>query len=101
MTDANLAPIEHPGSFIAEELDARGWTQADLAYILGMDTTQLNALIKGRRNITLDSAVSLGDAFDMPAQFFMNLQNQYDLYKVAKKKKDVLSEVKAYEASVA
>lgn len=81
MTNANLAPIEHPGSFIAEELEARDWTQADLAYILGMDTTQLNALINGRRNITLDSAVALGDAFGMPAQFFMNLQNQYDLRK--------------------
>lgn len=81
MTNANLAPIEHPGSFIAEELDERGWTQADLAYILGMDVTQLNRLIKGRTNITLENAIALGDAFGMPAQFFMNLQNQYDLRK--------------------
>jgi len=81
MTDANLAPIEHPGSFIAEELVYRGWTQADLAYILNMDATQLNRLIKGRTNITLDNAIALGDAFGMSAQFFMNLQNQYDLRK--------------------
>ena len=81
MTQANLAPIEHPGSFIAEELDARGWTQADLAYILGMNPTQLNKLINGKTNITIENSISFGDAFDMPAQFFMNLQNQYDLRK--------------------
>ena len=73
-------PIDHPGTFIEEELDARGWAQADLAYILGMDVSQLNKLIKGATSITPDSAIALGDAFDMPAEFFMNLQKSYDLY---------------------
>jgi len=77
-------PIDHPGSFIEEELDARGWAQADLAYILGMDVSQLNKLIKGTTSITPDSAVALGDAFDMPAEFFMNLQKMYDLQKAKK-----------------
>jgi len=85
MNKATPVPIEYyPGSFIAEELDARGWAQADLAYILGMDPTQLNKLINGNTKITPDTAIALGDAFDMPAQFFMNLQNQFDLSKKAK-----------------
>lgn len=71
--------IDHPGTFIEEEIDARGWSQADLAYILGMDGSQLNKLIKGATSITPDTAVILGDAFDMPAEFFMNLQKAYDL----------------------
>lgn len=75
------APIDHPGTFIAEELEERGWAQADLAYILGWDVSQLNRLIKGVTDITPDSAVSLGEAFDMPAEFFMNLQKLYDLQK--------------------
>jgi HTH-type transcriptional regulator / antitoxin HigA len=74
-------PVDHPGTFIEEELDARGWAQADLAYILGMDVSQLNKLIKGATSITPDSAVALGDAFDMPPEFFMNLQKMYDLQK--------------------
>lgn len=74
-------PVEHPGSFIAEELEARGWLQADLAYILGMDVSQLNRLLKGQTDVTPDSAVALGDAFDMPAEFFMNLQKMYALQK--------------------
>ncbi len=81
MNNAVTLPIDHPGSFIAEELDARGWAQADLAYILGKDVTQLNKLINGGTKITPDTAIALGDAFDMPAQFFMNLQNEYDLRK--------------------
>lgn len=71
--------VDHPGTFIEEEIEARGWAQADLAYILGMDVSQLNKLVKGATSITPDSAVALGDAFDMPAEFFMNLQKLYDL----------------------
>src|SRR5579885_3153648 len=73
--------VDHPGTFIEEELEARGWTQADLAYILGVDGAQLNRLIKGHTDITPDSAVALGEAFDMPAEFFLNLQKMYDLHK--------------------
>lgn len=77
-------PADHPGTFIEEEIHDRGWTQADLAYILGMDGAQLNRLIKGHTDITPDTAVALGDAFDVSAEFFMNLQRMYDLQKARK-----------------
>lgn len=83
-TAPHKVPIDHPGTFIEEELEERKWTQADLAYILGMDVTQLNKLIKGKTDITPESAIALGDAFDMPAEFFMNLQNAFDLLKAKK-----------------
>ncbi len=73
--------IEHPGVFIVEELDARGWAQTDLAYILGMSVPQLNKILKGKVDISVDMAASLGDAFDVPAEFFANLQKLYDLQK--------------------
>lgn len=81
---ADTIPVDHPGSFIAEELDERGWHQADLAYILGMDAGQLNKLINGKIDINPDTAVALADAFDMQAEFFLNLQRMYDLYKARK-----------------
>lgn len=84
MSKSAPLPVDHPGAFIAEELDARGWAQADLAYILGIDVSQLNRLIKGSTDITPDSAVALGDAFDMPAEFFLNLQKMYDLHRAKK-----------------
>jgi HTH-type transcriptional regulator/antitoxin HigA len=84
MPTPNPLLADHPGTFIAEELEARGWLQADLAYVLGMDVGQLNRLIRGNTDITPDTAVALGDAFDMPAEFFMNLQKMYDLQKAKK-----------------
>lgn len=84
MTKPTPMPLDHPGSFIKEELEARGWLQADLAYILGMDAGQLNKLISGKADINPDIAMSLGDAFDMPPEFFMNLQKMYDLNRAKK-----------------
>jgi HTH-type transcriptional regulator/antitoxin HigA len=82
MAQVKTAPVDHPGSFIAEELEARGWSQMDLAYILGMSLPQLNPLLNGKANITPDLAAALGDAFDMPAEFFANLQKLYELNRV-------------------
>src|SRR6056297_608100 len=84
MASFEIIPSEHPGELIAEELEARGWSQADLAFVLGWDVSQLNRLIKGKTDVTPDSANMLGDAFDMPAEFFMNLQKQYDLGRAKK-----------------
>jgi HTH-type transcriptional regulator/antitoxin HigA len=77
-----IASVDHPGTFIAEELETRGWSQVDLAYILGMKVQQLNPLLNGKANITPDLAAALGDAFDMPAEFFANLQKLYELNRV-------------------
>src|SRR6185312_5475662 len=81
MSRPNVVPIDHPGTFIAEELEARGWHQTDLAYILGMSPQQLNPLLSGKISVTPDMAAQLGEAFDMPAEFFANLQKLYDLNK--------------------
>lgn len=81
MANATAMPIDHPGTFIVEELDARGWAQVDLAYVLGMSPQQLSPILSGKRDITPDMATALGDAFDMPAEFFANLQKMYDLHK--------------------
>lgn len=62
--------IEHPGTFVTEEMEARGWQQVDLAYVLGMSPQQLSPILKGKNSITADMATSLGDAFDVPAEFF-------------------------------
>jgi HTH-type transcriptional regulator/antitoxin HigA len=82
MAQVKIASVDHPGTFIAEELEARGWSQVDLAYILGMSVQQLNPLLTGKANITPDLAAALGDAFDMPAEFFANLQKLYELNRV-------------------
>src|SRR3546814_19124575 len=80
MTGKNkLVAVEPPGTFIKLELEARGWSQRDLAFILGQTEQQLNPLLSGKRGITPDMARLLGDAFDVSPQFFLNLQSRYDL----------------------
>jgi ribosome-binding protein aMBF1 (putative translation factor) len=54
--------VEPPGTIIKRELDARGWSQRDLAFILGQSEQQLNPLLSGKRAITADMARLLGEA---------------------------------------
>jgi HTH-type transcriptional regulator/antitoxin HigA len=81
MSAVKPSAVDHPGSFITEELEARGLHQVDLAYILGMSPQQLSPLLTGKASITPDMAAALGAAFDMPAEFFANLQKLYDLHR--------------------
>jgi plasmid maintenance system antidote protein VapI len=74
MGDLNDRHADHPGSFIEEMLEDRGWTQVDLARALGWDASQLDKLIKGETDVTLDAVVSLGNAFNLPAEFFMDMR---------------------------
>ena len=67
-----------PGFFILEELEARGWAQSDLAFILGISVNALNPIITGRRSISTEFAKALGKAFDVPAEFFSNLQMAHE-----------------------
>jgi HTH-type transcriptional regulator/antitoxin HigA len=73
------AEVFPPGEFIREELDARGWTQEDLAKILGTTTARVNEVIGGRRRLTDETAVALGEAFGTGAGFWMNLETAYRL----------------------
>jgi len=75
----NAKWVQHPGFYIREELEARGWSQRDLAYILGCPEQAVNLIITGKRGISPEMAKALGEAFDVPAEFFANLQKAYDL----------------------
>lgn len=75
-----VAEAYPPGEFIQEELDARGWTQLDFAEIVGRPASVINALIKGKREITLAIAKDLSAAFGTSPQFWMNLETSYRLF---------------------
>lgn len=79
MSKGKQVAIDPPGVFIKMELESRGWSQRDLAFIMGQTEQQLNPLLSGKRGITPDMARLLGDAFGTSPQFFLNLQASYDL----------------------
>lgn len=84
MTKAHVIAPDHPGTFISEEIEARGWAKGDLAYILGIEPASLSRILTGKIGVSAEMAVALGDAFDIPAEFFANLQKLYDLGKADK-----------------
>lgn len=71
--------IEHPGSYILEELEERGWNQRDLAFVLGTPEQAVNMIISGKRGISSEMAKALGAAFNVPAELFANLQQAYEM----------------------
>jgi len=74
-----LKDVPHPGEFIREELEARGWLQRDLAYILGMSEQAVNMIVSGKRGISPEMAKALSQAFDVNPEFFANLQKSYEM----------------------
>ena len=84
MTTMTANWIMPPGSYIKEEMEARGWLQRDLAFILGCSEQSLNRILSGRGGISSSMARALGEAFDVPAEFFANLQQAYDLSQAQK-----------------
>ena len=83
MSKKELIPFEatHPGELIKDELKARGMTQKQLAEQTGIKPSVLSETINGKRSVSLNVAVSLEKALDIPADMWMNMQTQYDLDK--------------------
>jgi HTH-type transcriptional regulator/antitoxin HigA len=69
-----IAQVFPPGAFIQEELEARGWSQRDLAEVLGRPLQAVNAIINGRKQITPRTARELEAAFGTSAEFWLNLE---------------------------
>lgn len=69
-----------PGDFLAEELDARGWSQADFADIIGRPVQLVSAIVSGKKEITRETASQIGAAFGTSAEYWLNLQDSYELW---------------------
>jgi HTH-type transcriptional regulator/antitoxin HigA len=79
--DTTLAEAFPAGEHLADELEARGWTQVEFAEILGRPTQFVSEIIQGKKEITRESAAQIGAAFGTSAEFWLNLQNSYFLWK--------------------
>jgi antitoxin HigA-1 len=75
----------HPGEHLAEELEALDMSAAELARKLGVPTNRVTQILNGTRSITGDTALRLAHFFGTSPQFWLNLQNLYDL-RIAQKK---------------
>src|SRR3954463_8478497 len=77
--DTMTAPAIHPGRLLKRELNARSLSANRLALDLGVPSGRITDILNGRRSITADTAVRLGRYFGNSAQFWVDLQSQYDI----------------------
>ena len=73
------AEVFPPGEFLRDELEARGWTQAEFAEIIGRPPRLVNEIIAGKRGITPETAREFAAALGTTAHFWMNLESAYQL----------------------
>ena len=71
------------GEHLVEELDARGWTQAEFAEILGRPPQVISEIVSGKKEITRESAAQIAAALGPSPQYWLNYQDQYHLWKQA------------------
>jgi antitoxin HigA-1 len=74
-----MPPVVHPGRLLKRELAARGLSANRLALDLGVPSGRITDILNGRRGITADTAVRLGRYFGNRAQFWLDLQSQYEI----------------------
>lgn len=74
-------PPTHPGEMLLREfLEPKNLSQTDFAQRLGISFVRLNELINGRRGMTPDTALRLEKVLGMPADFWLGLQLDLDLW---------------------
>ena len=74
-----MPPPAHPGRLLKRELAARNLSANRLALDLGVPSGRITDILNGRRSITADTAVRLGRYFGNRAQFWLDLQSQYEI----------------------
>lgn len=78
-TSRNALPAIHPGEFLAEILEDHGMSQAQLARTINVSPMRVSHLLRCQRPMSAELALRLGRAFGQSPQYWLNLQNAYDL----------------------
>lgn len=71
----------HPGLVLRRDfLVPRGLSQADLARAMDVPPQSLNAVVRGRRAVSVPMARRLGEALDTSPEYWLDLQRDHDLH---------------------
>ena len=69
----------HPGEHLAELLEEKKMSQAELARRMGRHQPLVNLIVRGKKAITAETALQLEEILGLSAETWMNLQTNYDL----------------------
>lgn len=88
--DDKIEPI-HPGEILIEDfLIPMNISAYKLAKAIFIDQTRISEIIKGKRSITIDTALRFAKFFGTTPEFWINIQTQYDM---EKKKEELAQEL--------
>lgn len=83
----------HPGYHIAEELEARGVTQAELARALLVPPSRVSEIVRGRRSVNADFALRLGRWMGTGPDLWLNLQKMHDVRIAEREQGDIIQRI--------
>jgi addiction module HigA family antidote len=87
----------HPGEMLLEEfINPMGLTQRQLAEAIHVPYQRVNEIVNQRRGITPSTALRLAKFFGMSADFWMNLQLRWDLYRAQKAENRILDSIQPH-----
>jgi len=90
-TSSPTLHFPHPGEILQEEfLQAMGISQYRLALDLRIPHSRVTAIVHGRRAISPDTALRLSRYFGTSAEFWIGLQQEFDLRKARAESGDVI-----------
>jgi addiction module HigA family antidote len=89
-----MRPI-HPGEILREEyLDPMHMSANAFAHAIGVPANRVSGILAGARGVTADTALRLAQAFGTSPEFWLNMQQSYDLRLAAKTAKAVTKEIR-------
>ena len=80
-----------PGEILAEELEARGMTQRELAARLGRPAQVVNEIVNAKKAITSDTALGLETVLGINAHYWANLESRYQMTLAQQRAQDTLT----------
>jgi len=84
----------HPGEILLEEfLIPMGISQTRLANSINVPPRRINEIVLGKRGITADTALRLSKVFGTSVQFWMGLQDEYELREASASIQDQLDQM--------
>ena len=89
----------HPGEFLFDEIEEIGITATELARQISVPPNRISQIIRGKRDLTADTALRLGQFFGTGPELWMNLQQSYDLDRAKAEIAPVLRRISPWQAA--
>lgn len=87
----------HPGEILKKEfLEPKNITQYQIAKDIRVSQIRISEIVRGKRNISVDTAIRLSKYFETSIKYWLNLQIEYDIEKTMLEKEKIYEAIKKY-----